>query len=674
MAMSVKNGLSCFPCLGKKRTSAIQSQYEVKENDNDLQVNGNFIQDTMDNDADDNRDVTPSPMTNTTVSPSSISMQHVTSSTCSPPPPQPQKFAFLVSFMVDARGGAMTGGRGSGLRLIIPQGAVEQPIRVTCRYLRSGQGMLYPPPLMEREALASRVIEMGPAGACFQAPVLIEVPHFASLRQGERELVVLRSDDGETWQEHTMTYYSSWSNANQENDIYQDFLVNSQIGAAFEVLSTDRVVRISTKVFPQYFAILSRVKEEVRVVGFDGGKITVQHTPQLQVYFPEGALQKRIKVALQVQTVPASLVSLIHPEKAGRTFRASPLVALDPRRRRFHCPVQVMVPLPRKATKLTNRRIRLLCSLTGNVSRANWEDVTEATPLVSKSDDRVIIFETKVSALFWVVAIDDDPQGEDPNMIMSRSEYEDISRIDDRDAIISRVATALYDELVLPPYMARILVLFRPHAPHAWCDTLLIFCVTDDKADLAFDSKHSFANSCSTLRSIKSVVGEEWKLLLQSDEMELSGSSQLKFSLDRSRGNLVVAQDCQFEYGYRQSLTFVPFQNNSCTLLVRAPDPSKPKRNRLVVSKVVVSGPTEEPETPVLCTLTIDLDGGRPSVSPERIAPDLEPVGVPQNPSTITSLVSHVVQWASSNSREVSPETTIPPKVPKPTTLNIESA
>ena len=33
---------------------------------------------------------------------------------------------------------------------------------------------------------------MGPPGAEFDTPVLIEVPHFASLRDRERELVVLR--------------------------------------------------------------------------------------------------------------------------------------------------------------------------------------------------------------------------------------------------------------------------------------------------------------------------------------------------------------------------------------------------------------------------------------------------------------------------------------------------
>lgn len=35
-------------------------------------------------------------------------------------------------------------------------------------------------------------------------PVIIEVPHFASLRGKEREIVILRSDNGETWREHNM--------------------------------------------------------------------------------------------------------------------------------------------------------------------------------------------------------------------------------------------------------------------------------------------------------------------------------------------------------------------------------------------------------------------------------------------------------------------------------------
>ena len=35
-------------------------------------------------------------------------------------------------------------------------------------------------------------------------------------------------------------------------------------------------------------------------MGGGGGRITVGHTPSLQVYFPPEALHKKIKVALQV--------------------------------------------------------------------------------------------------------------------------------------------------------------------------------------------------------------------------------------------------------------------------------------------------------------------------------------------------------------------------------------
>jgi ankyrin len=107
---------------------------------------------------------------------------------------------FLVSFLVDARGGAMRGCRHSGVRVIIPPYKASMPMRVTCRYLRK-EKLISPPPLAEGEALASRILEMGPTGAKFLGPVIIEVPHFASLRK-EREIIVLRSDNGETWREH----------------------------------------------------------------------------------------------------------------------------------------------------------------------------------------------------------------------------------------------------------------------------------------------------------------------------------------------------------------------------------------------------------------------------------------------------------------------------------------
>ena len=38
-------------------------------------------------------------------------------------------------------------------------------------------------------------------------------------------------------------------------------------------VSPGRIIRILTSVFPKYFAIISRVREEVRSVGQEGGKV-----------------------------------------------------------------------------------------------------------------------------------------------------------------------------------------------------------------------------------------------------------------------------------------------------------------------------------------------------------------------------------------------------------------
>lgn len=77
---------------------------------------------------------------------------------------------FLVSFLVDARGGAMKGCRHSGVRIIVPPRRATMPLRVTCRLVKPSK-VANPPPLMEGEALATRIIEMGPVGANFLGQV-----------------------------------------------------------------------------------------------------------------------------------------------------------------------------------------------------------------------------------------------------------------------------------------------------------------------------------------------------------------------------------------------------------------------------------------------------------------------------------------------------------------------
>lgn len=98
----------------------------------------------------------------------------------------------------------MRGCRHSGIRILIPPNKAVQPMRVTCKYVHK-EKLLKPPPIMEAEECASRIIylELSPPGMKFLGPVIIEVPHFASLRNQEREILILRSENGESWKEHT---------------------------------------------------------------------------------------------------------------------------------------------------------------------------------------------------------------------------------------------------------------------------------------------------------------------------------------------------------------------------------------------------------------------------------------------------------------------------------------
>jgi len=195
--------------------------------------------------------------------------------------------------MVDARGGAMRGCRHSGVRVIIPPRKAPMPMRITCRYLKKDK-LIHPPPLMEGEQIASRVLELGPTGAKFLGPVIIEVPHFAALRGKEREIVILRSDNGETWREHTL---EATEDAVQE--VLQESFDAEEL-SQLEDLNTNRITRILTTDFPQYFAIVSRIRQEVHAIGPEGGVVNSTVVPQVQAIFPQGALTKKIKVGLQV--------------------------------------------------------------------------------------------------------------------------------------------------------------------------------------------------------------------------------------------------------------------------------------------------------------------------------------------------------------------------------------
>ncbi|XP_048799180.1 ankyrin-2 isoform X13 [Lagopus muta] len=365
---------------------------------------------------------------------------------------------FLVSFMVDARGGAMRGCRHNGLRIIIPPRKCTAPTRVTCRLVKRHR-LATMPPMVEGEGLASRLIEVGPSGAQFLGPVIVEIPHFAALRGKERELVILRSENGDSWKEHFCEY--------TEDELNEILNGMDEVLDTPEELEKKRICRIITRDFPQYFAVVSRIKQDSNLIGPEGGVLSSTVVPQVQAVFPEGALTKRIRVGLQAQPMHTELIKKILGNKA--TF--SPIVTLEPRRRKFHKPITMTIPVPKASSDgimngygSDTPTLRLLCSITGGTTPAQWEDITGTTPLTFVNE--CVSFTTNVSARFW--------------LIDCRQTQESVT-----------FASQVYREIICVPYMAKFVVFAKSHDPIE--ARLRCFCMTDDKVDKTLEQQENFA-------------------------------------------------------------------------------------------------------------------------------------------------------------------------------------
>ncbi|XP_056326151.1 ankyrin-3 isoform X7 [Danio aesculapii] len=370
----------------------------------------------------------------------------------------PVHSGFLVSFMVDARGGSMRGSRHNGMRIIIPPRKCTAPTRITCRLVKRHK-LASLPPMVEGEGLASRLVEVGPAGAQFLGPVIVEIPHFGSMRGKERELIMLRSENGETWKEH---HYDC--KTEDLNELLNG--MDEELDSSGD-LEKKRICRIITKDFPQYFAVVSRIKQESNQMGPDGGVLSSMTVPMVQASFPEGALTKKIRVGLQAQPVPDEAVKKIIGNRA--TF--SPIVTVEPRRRKFHKPITMIIPVPPISGEGvvngykgdTTLSLRLLCSITGGTSPAQWEDITGTTPLTFMND--CVSFTTNVSARFWLADCHQIPE-------------------------TVPLATQLYRELICVPYMAKFVVFAKMNDPVE--SNLRCFCMTDDKVDKTLEQQENF--------------------------------------------------------------------------------------------------------------------------------------------------------------------------------------
>ncbi|XP_064272154.1 ankyrin-2 isoform X25 [Passer domesticus] len=307
------------------------------------------------------------------------------------------------------------------------------------------------PEILDNVALSSSPIHSG--------PVIVEIPHFAALRGKERELVILRSENGDSWKEHFCEY--------TEDELNEILNGMDEVLDTPEELEKKRICRIITRDFPQYFAVVSRIKQDSNLIGPEGGVLSSTVVPQVQAVFPEGALTKRIRVGLQAQPMHTELTKKILGNKA--TF--SPIVTLEPRRRKFHKPITMTIPVPKASSDgLMNGyggdtpTLRLLCSITGGTTPAQWEDITGTTPLTFVNE--CVSFTTNVSARFW--------------LIDCRQTQESVT-----------FASQVYREIICVPYMAKFVVFAKSHDPIE--ARLRCFCMTDDKVDKTLEQQENFA-------------------------------------------------------------------------------------------------------------------------------------------------------------------------------------
>ncbi|XP_051896976.1 ankyrin-1-like isoform X4 [Pristis pectinata] len=373
------------------------------------------------------------------------------------PAPKPVQSRFLVSFMVDARGGSMRGSRHNGMRVIIPPQTCNAPTRITCRLVKS-QKLVSPPPLVEGEGLGSRVIALGPAGTRFQGPVIVEIPHFASVEHTDRELVVLRSENGSTWKDHR--------NCCGSEQLEQLLSGMDEDLDSPEELERKRICRIISMDFPLYFAIVSRIKQDTEWIGPEGGVVSSTLVPKVQTTFPASAVIKRVRLGLQAQPIPDELVTKL----VGNQATFSPIVTVEPRRRKFHIPIGLRIPLPpswrnnrQNTCEGDETSLRLLCSVIGGTGTAQWEDITGTTKLIHAND--CANFTTNVSARFWLA---DCP----------------------RTAEVVNFATQIYNELMAVPYMAKFVVFAKMHDGRD--GRLRCYCMSDDKVDKTLEQHENF--------------------------------------------------------------------------------------------------------------------------------------------------------------------------------------
>ncbi|EDO45487.1 predicted protein, partial [Nematostella vectensis] len=371
---------------------------------------------------------------------------------------------FLVSFLVDARSGKMESTQ-TGIKIVLPPRSCQMPTRITCRLLRINRPTLLPP-LREGEALACRVLDIGPSGTRFLQPVYLEVPYFAALRDGERELVVMKTDDGGwNWDEVSVEDMKGKCHA---ICLKIERVKGYKEDSPDAIFPSRRYAKISTQALPERFAVVSRVKKEIFSVGSRGESIRSAVLPSVQVNVPEGAVASGTKMSLQVQPVDENFNNL------EEWVTVSPVVTLEPADIIFKKPVTVTIPCPvysGQSNPDIQPSLRLLCCFPKEAKAGSaqtpayqWQDITGNTPLTVIGANASFTIDRP--ARYWLI------ETRNPDNVTAD-------------------ARLIYRKLAAVPYLAKFVVFAKLSADGTEA-RLRVFCITDDKMDKTLEGQTGF--------------------------------------------------------------------------------------------------------------------------------------------------------------------------------------
>ncbi|XP_060520832.1 ankyrin-2-like [Cylas formicarius] len=271
----------------------------------------------------------------------------------------------------------------------------------------------------------------------------------------------------------------------------------------------------------------------------------------------------------------------------GHGVAVSPVVTVEPRRRKFHKAIRLNMPAPTAHSQgMINQysgsapTLRLLCSITGGTTRAQWEDVTGSTPLTFVND--VVSFTTTVSARFWLM--DCRNIGDATKMATELYKIHVINsqRLHIWLKIRNVLTEALYSfprEAIHVPFMAKFVVFAKRIEPLE--ARLRVFCMTDDKEDKTLEHQEHFTEVAKS-RDVEVLEGKP---------------QYIEFA-----GNLVPVT----KSGEQLSFSFRAFRENRLPFSVRVKDQHAEAVGRCLFMKEAKVLKGEPPQQPI-CILNIVL-------------------------------------------------------------------